>query len=291
MNPKAAGVNRIALAECRRVDASGEISFFPGTRYVVMYQYDGAAELNFDGRECKLSTGTFALYVGNRPCRASLAPPGGQLLALSFQAVPHGLAEEQLFEESGLSPHALKAGECYQRVDVESESLRLTLRELQTERKRGRGSSSSVVDALSFVLLLKVFRSIAQHGHGYGVSYVAQACSYILAHYAQEISPQSIAAALGIHRTYLTALFKKHLGCTPSFYLNRLRVTQASAYLITTDRSITDIAFLSGFNSRQHFHHTFMEMMHCTPTQYRAQRPAPSHSTPMEQIFRPPSAS
>ncbi|MFQ7419873.1 MAG: helix-turn-helix domain-containing protein [Blautia massiliensis (ex Durand et al. 2017)] len=45
---------------------------------------------------------------------------------------------------------------------------------------------------------------------------------------------------------------------------------QAAFLLCNSTLHITDIAFSSGYNSRQHFAHTFEKFYHMSPSRYRS---------------------
>ena len=52
-------------------------------------------------------------------------------------------------------------------------------------------------------------------------------------------------------------------------YLNSVRVKKAEEYLLDMDISITEAAYMSGFNSIQTFNRVFKKIKGCTPTEYR----------------------
>ncbi|MGB1286592.1 MAG: helix-turn-helix domain-containing protein [Aggregatilineales bacterium] len=70
---------------------------------------------------------------------------------------------------------------------------------------------------------------------------------------------------------YIGRTFKKHLGLTPSQFINNLRLDYAGNLLLNTDRSPTDIAYDVGFGNLSYFYHLFKVRWHCSPNQYRNQ--------------------
>ena len=48
-----------------------------------------------------------------------------------------------------------------------------------------------------------------------------------------------------------------------------MRVTQATVLLSDSNMSITEIAFVVGFNSRQNFYVAFEKLIGCSPSKYR----------------------
>jgi AraC family transcriptional activator of tynA and feaB len=99
-----------------------------------------------------------------------------------------------------------------------------------------------------------------------------QATRYIEAHLREpDLTPCSVADALGISPRYLRMLFG---GGTESAsrYILRRRLEECAKQLSSAlwrGRTITDIAFSSGFNSAAHFTRVFRDEYGVTPSQYR----------------------
>ena len=55
----------------------------------------------------------------------------------------------------------------------------------------------------------------------------------------------------------------------PMEYLNSYRVEKAAAKLLTSDASITDIAYSCGFNDLSYFIKTFKSLKGVTPARFR----------------------
>jgi AraC family L-rhamnose operon regulatory protein RhaS len=82
----------------------------------------------------------------------------------------------------------------------------------------------------------------------------------------------SMASACRLGRTQFERLTKELTGDAPSYLLNRFRVNQSQAFLKNGDKSITDVAFESGFSSSQYFARVFKSLAGMTPSEYRHQR-------------------
>ena len=63
--------------------------------------------------------------------------------------------------------------------------------------------------------------------------------------------------------------FGRHLGISPSAYVNELRIDYAANLLRYTDMEVTQVCYESGFGSLSHFNHRFKELMEKTPKEYR----------------------
>lgn len=70
---------------------------------------------------------------------------------------------------------------------------------------------------------------------------------------------------------YLCRVFKSTLNCTPTEYINDLRLKYAANLLIHTDLPIIEISLDVGFNSVSHFNHLFVKKYQLSPYKYRKQ--------------------
>lgn len=90
-----------------------------------------------------------------------------------------------------------------------------------------------------------------------------------------ESSPQTMvsitdmAAELGTGSSKLFLASKKHFHATPGELLTRSRVFAASRLLLTTDRSVSEIAFDVGFESLSTFYDHFGRLVGMKPAAYR----------------------
>lgn len=78
-----------------------------------------------------------------------------------------------------------------------------------------------------------------------------------------------IAAKAGVSMYYMMHLFKKTTGTTINKYKNALRLSNAKKMLMSTDKSITDIAVESGFGDSSYFAKMFMKSEGISPSDYR----------------------
>ncbi len=101
---------------------------------------------------------------------------------------------------------------------------------------------------------------------------IVQAAQFISAHYAEHISSDDIAAAAGYSPNYLSRKFRKSVGTGIHEYLVFIRLQYAALELITTDDSITEIAFRCGFSDSNYFKDAFKKKYGLTPRAYRKRK-------------------
>ena len=98
---------------------------------------------------------------------------------------------------------------------------------------------------------------------------LAALLSWLDTHYSEEISLEDAAERSGFSKYYFTRLFKQITETTFGDYLARKRISAACA-MLSTDSSITDIAFSCGFNNLTTFNRCFKKYTNCSPSDYRA---------------------
>lgn len=98
---------------------------------------------------------------------------------------------------------------------------------------------------------------------------IADSISYINEHFHEPISLDSLAEKANMSLFHFTRIFAKETGVTPHQYLISTRISAAKFMLKSSETSIKDIAFSTGFNSESSFCSTFKKWEGMTPSQYR----------------------
>ena len=93
--------------------------------------------------------------------------------------------------------------------------------------------------------------------------------SYIHSNYPYKISVEDIAASVNISERVCYRCFMRNIGMTPVEYLLQCRIRSAEDLLVGTNKSITEIATMVGFNNSSYFGKAFQASVHCSPKEYR----------------------
>lgn len=104
---------------------------------------------------------------------------------------------------------------------------------------------------------------------GTGLDKVERMACYIAQHYTEPLTVKQIGDVVKLHRNYAMNLFQKTFGTTLINYLTQHRISHAQRLLATTDQTIADVAFNSGFNSISRFNNAFRRACGCPPRDYR----------------------
>ncbi|RHJ54984.1 helix-turn-helix domain-containing protein [Bacteroides sp. AM10-21B] len=133
----------------------------------------------------------------------------------------------------------------------------------------------------SLIILLEMQARIIRMAHhlessddgialaSYQTTLIEKITIYLTKNYCNNIKANDIGEAVGLHPDYANYIFKKAFGTTITDYIAELRIAHAQRKLLTTDMSITDIAYECGFNTIARFNATFFKKIRCTPREYK----------------------
>lgn len=93
--------------------------------------------------------------------------------------------------------------------------------------------------------------------------------SYLDEHYSDVFDAQSVADHFHLSYGYLAHLFKTYLNMNMKTYVDAIRIHKAESELLSSDKSITDIALDLGFANCKSFYREFRKYHHTTPKEYR----------------------
>jgi len=102
-----------------------------------------------------------------------------------------------------------------------------------------------------------------------GLNKVEQMACFIAQNYTERLTVEEIGKSVKLHPNYAMNLFQKSFGTTLIHYLTQHRISHAQRLLATTDESIAEIAFASGFNSLSRFNEAFRRACGSSPREYR----------------------
>ena len=86
----------------------------------------------------------------------------------------------------------------------------------------------------------------------------------------ETISLDTLSSLFFISRSTLTKQFKKETGKTVVEYLNMLRIEKAKLLLITTQKTMEEVAYALGYNSPKYFFRLFKAITGMTPAGFRS---------------------
>ena len=98
---------------------------------------------------------------------------------------------------------------------------------------------------------------------------VTRALAYIDGKCFENITLGEIAQHVNLSRTYFHSLFTRAVGMTPQRYILQKRLGAAKTHLLMSQKSVSDIAYESGFSSQSYFNYVFKKETGVTPGNYK----------------------
>lgn len=84
-----------------------------------------------------------------------------------------------------------------------------------------------------------------------------------------EFNMEDLAKQHHVGYSYFRKMFKKYTGVSPAQYHLQLRIIRAKELLISTDKTVSEIAFQLGFQNIYHFSMLFKKKTGLSPTEFR----------------------
>lgn len=85
----------------------------------------------------------------------------------------------------------------------------------------------------------------------------------------ETLSLKSLSKQLGVHPAHISRAVPKYLNTTLGDYIRQQKVKNAISYILNSNLSLTDIAYICGFSDQSHFIRVFKIYIGMTPRQYR----------------------
>lgn len=114
--------------------------------------------------------------------------------------------------------------------------------------------------------LVQDFR--AQKATGDTTASIEQTQDYMIGHYQEPLTLESLAQMAGLSVSHYSRLFKKYIGYSPIDYLTHLRVDRAKELLVLSDYRLKSIAHSVGYTDEFYFSRIFKKVTGISPRDY-----------------------
>lgn len=139
-----------------------------------------------------------------------------------------------------------------------------------TNRKSG---FMNMIRAYLIQLITKIFREIDEKTNYITTSeqrdVVNKAIEYMKQNYNTPINLNNLVTDIFFSKDYFRQLFKTTTGMSITDFIQKTRIDEAKKLLLTTERSVFDIAGECGFKDTTFFYKTFKKITGKTPGEYR----------------------
>jgi len=92
---------------------------------------------------------------------------------------------------------------------------------------------------------------------------------YLLANYTREISLEDVAKELNYSKCYISHLVAETFQCNFRALINSYRVSLAQSLLLSSQKTVSEIAYESGFKNQSSFNRIFLKQCGVTPSEFR----------------------
>lgn len=143
-----------------------------------------------------------------------------------------------------------------------------TLSDLLIQNLEEIKESKAITPFLETALL--EFSERVKNGQLQKYSKPISACqNYIFTHLYEDITLSHLAKIATLNPSYLSVLFKKEVGISPSEYIQRAKIDEAKSLITYTKHSLSKISTLLNFHDQSHFTKVFKKYTGVSPKQFR----------------------
>lgn len=135
--------------------------------------------------------------------------------------------------------------------------------------KKGKYSDVYLKGSL-LVFFYELFRALdLEDMHASDSEALKSLVNFCSQNFSQDLSLSMLEEELHISKYYISHLFSDKLNIRFNDYINSLRISEACRHLRQSEKSVTEISELVGFNTLRTFNRAFIKQMHCSPSAYR----------------------
>lgn len=135
----------------------------------------------------------------------------------------------------------------------------------ETDERMSEAACSQLIHRLLCQLLLGGERSGRKENRA-----VSEAIAYINRNLYRPITVGDVAAAASFSPAHFSRVFKLQTGYSPYEYILLRRIDAAKHLLTSTRLSVKEVAYQVGYNSEEHFIHSFRKKVGVTPGDFRS---------------------
>lgn len=132
------------------------------------------------------------------------------------------------------------------------------------EARMSEAQCSQLIHRLLCLLLLD--ESTVRHADS---DRIAQAIRYMNRHLFEPIGVQEVADSVSLSASHFSRQFKARTGYSPYEYIVLRRIDKAKYMLSSTELSVKEIAYATGYNSEENFIHSFRKNVGIAPGLFR----------------------
>ena len=239
-----------------------------------VYCTDGSMQYHVEGETIALKAGQ-GLFVNSRRLHVAASDNEKPCSFINVIIHPMLLCASKYVDRNYVEPIIKNSSLKYLFLDMETDwqaKILTSVEEIYDSMKEP--AAELKVQSLFFtiwqIIYLQGKATVIEHiKSNHHLNTLKEMISYIQQHYQEKIALEDIAASGAVGKTMCTKLFTTYVNRTPFEFLKDYRIEQSLELLKTTDLSITDISYETGFSSPSYFGECFRTSIGCSPLEYR----------------------
>ncbi len=161
-------------------------------------------------------------------------------------------------------------GEALISVGVSNSVIALYKEAIRLAEKESIGCQQMISGVVMHLLSMVYYRYRNRHaGSNRAEEIINDARQLMRERLHHSLRAEDIANSLGVGYSWFRQTFRRITGMSPTHYLNRLLMSRAKELLVSENQSITEVAYLLGFENVGHFSTAFRKMTGITPRHFR----------------------
>ena len=258
----------------RPAKADAVCDFHMHSEFEILKVYEGQTEFYINGRQYPLKEGDI-IFVNSRVPHSTGIHKGSRVFFVQFGVDIDSSASgvqinkylSRFINQGNEDAIVFKQGE-----DINNR-LSVCLQNILDENKERTPAYDTFIKSYIYNMLGILYReNIIKNPDSLidtKIIKIMPVLEYIDKHYSEPLTLPELSKILSINEYYFCRLFKKMVNTSFVQYLNFVRVCKAEKMLLSTDKSISEISYETGFSSVSYFNRTFKKYKFSTPGNYR----------------------
>lgn len=249
------------FCDCRyHFSYQNDIAVQPGHRhnYMIFFAKEGKMEITIDGERSVLSDRKTAVFDCQKPYEYHALTDDTQFYWLLFYGGQSTLFYEQLLQIH--EQHVFTAGDSMQ--------MELLFNRLIHISESAQRTSEHLYSELIYSMLCQML--VSEYGAEDDFSIIIEkAVSYMDMNYNKILTIDDVASHVGLSTSYFSKHFRTRTGYPPYEYLTLQRIHRAKELLISTNLTVQQIGYETGYNSEDNFIRSFKKKVGVSPNVFR----------------------
>lgn len=153
---------------------------------------------------------------------------------------------------------------------AELNSIINLIKKIENEKEQGLLFSRQIIINTLSELVINIIRKSDAGTEKPVPQLIQKAVTYLFKNFRDDISLSNLAEQLHVSVNYLGVLFRNSTGVPFREYLNMLRLKYSCRLLLSSDLSVKEVAYASGYKTNEHFLRVFRHNLNMTPSEYRS---------------------